>query len=238
MRKFRLTRWQVLLGVALTVAWWGAGEPALSGDLCRNQPPLGICGNPAPATGIPGVIFSDPALSEHPYEKALTIVAIVGPDRGIIILKGEIAYGDGARFEVAARALESRISPEIPILVGFVSSPGGNLDAGIRIGKWIHSRRYMTVVDGDCASSCALAWAAGASRAINPNSSVYFHSAYLEGDSENADGTGNAMIGAYLKEVGYSINDIAGMIGHDPNQYNSIKNTTTNWGPWVRGNEP
>jgi hypothetical protein len=131
----------------------------------------------------------------------------------------------GARFEAAVMDLERRVGRARIVVVP--TSPGGSLDAGIEIGEVIHTHRYDTAASGDCVSSCALAWAAGDRRMILPGSSVSFHSSYLVGDELHADGTGNAKMGAYLREMGYSLDTISRLVGHDPSQFNGTANTTS-----------
>lgn len=62
---------------------------------------------------------------------------------------------------------------------------------------------------------------------IPPGSSVLFHSSYLVGDELHADGTGNAKMGAYLSEMGFSLDTISKLIGHDPSQFNGTANTSS-----------
>jgi hypothetical protein len=68
-----------------------------------------------------------------------------------IYVEGELQLGDERRFANAAVAAESAVV--------FLSSPGGNLHAGIEIGKAIRLKGFATVVPEDfsCASACAAA---------------------------------------------------------------------------------
>jgi hypothetical protein len=86
-------------------------------------------------------------------------------------------------------------------------SKGGKLLAGIRIGAQIRAKRFNTVVpDGaQCASACALAWLGGARRFVGENSNVGFHTAYILKTGGPAEsGPGNAILGAYLNQLGLS----------------------------------
>jgi hypothetical protein len=84
-------------------------------------------------------------------------------------------------------------------------SDGGSLLAGIKIGKAIREKNFITVVpDGSqCASACAVAWLGGARRFMGAGSRVGFHAAYIQragATSESAPG--NAVLGAYLDQLG------------------------------------
>jgi hypothetical protein len=86
-----------------------------------------------------------------------------------------------------------------------LDSPGGNLKAGIEIGKAIRLKEFVTVVpDGAlCASACALVWLGGQVRFMAPTAKIGFHSAYrVEGSSQIVDGGANAVAGAYLNTLG------------------------------------
>jgi hypothetical protein len=182
------------------------------------------------------------AIDDTKESRGLTIAAVADPPGtipdnsgagGIIILTGKISDGDDARFVAMARTEEKKINPGTSVAV-MIGSPGGNVFAAIKIGEWIHAHRYLTIASGECVSACALVWAAGAKRTIQPHSLVAFHSAYVVGDESHADGTGNAMVGAYLREIGYGIEDIARMIGHDPGDFDGDINDTPEMSPWVR----
>jgi hypothetical protein len=84
-------------------------------------------------------------------------------------------------------------------------SDGGSLLAGIRIGMLVRMKNFTTVVpDGaQCASACAIAWLGGAHRFIGTGSKVGFHAAYVpRGGGTVESGPGNAVLGAYLDQIG------------------------------------
>ena len=86
-------------------------------------------------------------------------------------------------------------------------SDGGSLVAGIRIGTLIREKKFATVIpDGaSCASACALAWLGGARRFMGEGASVGFHAAYvLKSYGPVESGSGNAILGAYLNQLGLS----------------------------------
>lgn len=115
----------------------------------------------------------------------------------VIIVEGQLEYGDEAKFLAAARGM--------PKAVVALDGPGGNLHAGMEIGKAIRARNYITAVPGSCASACALAWLGGGKRLVGPNGRVGFHAAWIAngGRSEVVAG-GNALVGAYANQLGLS----------------------------------
>ncbi len=68
-----------------------------------------------------------------------------------------------------------------------LESDGGNLDAGIEIGRAIWFREAATVVEeGTCASACALAWLAGRPRYMAPKARIGFHAPW-RGDPDHPE---------------------------------------------------
>jgi hypothetical protein len=63
----------------------------------------------------------------------------------------------------------------------------------------------LTFVPGDraCASACALIWVAGWLRTVGDTPQIGFHAAY-DADTGRETGTGNAVMGAYLRDLGLS----------------------------------
>ncbi len=119
----------------------------------------------------------------------------------LIAIDGELELSDIDSFRAKAELL-----PVGRTTVEF-RSKGGRLLAGIRIGAQIRAKRFNTVVpDGaQCASACALAWLGGARRFVGEDSSVGFHTAYILKTAGPAEsGPGNAILGAYLNQIGLS----------------------------------
>lgn len=126
-----------------------------------------------------------------------TIEADTSGSVPIITIIGGLQYGDEKKFINVALAHPTA-------LVGLMS-PGGNLLAGIEIGKAIRLKGYMTAVPGDatCASACALAWLGGRKRLMSRQARIGFHAAYVDDAGTNTvTGTGNALVGAYLNQLG------------------------------------
>src|SRR5262249_54038767 len=110
---------------------------------------------------------------------------------------GDLAIGDEKKF------IQLALGTDAAIVV--FHSPGGNLFAGIEIGKAIHLKGFSTYVpDGLlCASACSLAWLGGRSRLMSDTAKIGFHAAYTEQRGQNnVSAPGNALVGAYLTRLG------------------------------------
>jgi hypothetical protein len=120
----------------------------------------------------------------------------VGSGHGsIITVIGNLELGDEKKFIDLALG-----NPEAVVVLG---SNGGNLVAGIEIGKAIRLKGYRTFVpDGaTCASACALAWLGGQVRAMGEGAKIGFHAASFTTNGE-VTSAGNALVGAYLNQLG------------------------------------
>ena len=113
----------------------------------------------------------------------------------VIIVDGDLVLGDEKRFADAAIS-----TPEALVVLG---SNGGNLFAGIEIGKAIRLKGFTTLVPDNtrCASACALAWLGGRVRAMGTTAEVGFHAA-SNADDGQVTSSGNALVGAYLSQIG------------------------------------
>jgi hypothetical protein len=130
-------------------------------------------------------------------------IAVKPLDNGsaLVAIEGELDLPDIDTFRTKTEPL-----PVGRTTVEF-SSKGGSLLAGIRIGALIRAKKFTTVVpdEAQCASACALAWLGGARRFVGEYARVGFHTAYIMktgGMSES--GPGNAILGAYLNQLGLS----------------------------------
>lgn len=116
-----------------------------------------------------------------------------------IIISGEIVPTDINNF--------INVSNNVPSAIVVLDSPGGNLYAGIQIGRLIKKFSYATFVPSGtlCASSCALTWLAGKPRYADESSFIGFHAAYINNRGVKTEsGSGNALLGAYLNDLGLS----------------------------------
>jgi len=121
------------------------------------------------------------------------------PNFHFITVSGAIEPEDGIKF--------SRIVSEVKNGFVVLDSPGGAVLSGLEIGRLIRNKKLMTGVPSStlCASSCALIWLAGATRYAEESSMVGFHAAYVVRNGKQVEtGVGNALIGAYLNELGLS----------------------------------
>lgn len=119
----------------------------------------------------------------------------------LILIEGDFEQDDVDTFRTKVASLStSRVA------VAF-RSDGGSLVAGIRIGTLIREKKFTTIIPdgGSCASACALAWLGGTRRFMGHGSSVGFHAAYiLKSYGPIESGSGNAVLGAYLNQLGLS----------------------------------
>ena len=120
----------------------------------------------------------------------------------LISVSGTFTQGDDAVFRKVAAASDRAVV--------VLNSGGGNLQAGLEIGKAIRLRGFATAVPPDalCASACALTWLAGSPRLLDATSKLGFHAAYRLVDGKASEsGSANALVGAYLNQLG--LNDKA-----------------------------
>jgi hypothetical protein len=120
----------------------------------------------------------------------------LGPDKiPVITVEGDLMPGDEKNF--------INVALSMPNAIVFLHSDGGDLNAGIEIGKAIRLKGYGTFVpDGmSCASACALAWLGGRVRLMGKNALVGFHAAFSKSDRQ-VTSAGNALVGAYLNQLG------------------------------------
>ena len=118
----------------------------------------------------------------------------------MISVTGELQPDDEDKFIEISRGVSSAIVA--------LSSPGGNLVAGLSIGENIHARGFSTIVlsDMECASACALAWLAGKPQAMDRDARIGFHAASMQTESGRVvTSAGNAIVGAYLNRLGIPI---------------------------------
>jgi hypothetical protein len=127
-------------------------------------------------------------------------VRVLPGDNGkpnVVILSGDLVLGDQKKFISQTLSLDAAIV--------LFESRGGNLVAGIEIGKAIRLKDFVTYVPADtiCASACAFAWLGGTKRLLSRSAKVGFHAVSInEGGVSRESGMGNAIAGAYLNQLG------------------------------------
>ena len=126
-------------------------------------------------------------------------------DMPVVAVSGTFEPGDYDKFRQETANLTGKVGV---MLIG----PGGSLAVGLNIGRFIRMKGWETRVTRQepCASACALAWLGGVKRAMFKTSRVGFHAAYVERDGEpNTSSSGNAVVGAYLRDLGFGFRAIA-----------------------------
>jgi hypothetical protein len=120
-----------------------------------------------------------------------------GGDTATVTVRGTLESEDGQRFTGAVSGIRKAIV--------MFSSNGGDLDAGLAIGRAIRHNNFTTGVPAgvQCASACALAWLGGITRYMASSARIGFHAAYVDGKGgPRESGVGNALVGAYLNSLG------------------------------------
>src|SRR5262249_52453076 len=122
------------------------------------------------------------------------------PAHARVTVDGRFEVGDEIKF----RTEVGRLTKAVVVF----NSDGGNLQAGIEIGKTIRLKSFATAVllDGSrCASSCAFAWLGGSPRFMHRGARIGFHAAYIQIEGRPSEsGVGNALVGSYLPQIGLS----------------------------------
>lgn len=142
---------------------------------------------------------------------SLTALAALAAD----IARQPFDNGNGALITVSGpfeagddKALARALLETHGTAVVLFESPGGSLLAGLAMGRAIRLQGATTVVDegATCASACGLAWLGGVRRMMGAGAKVGFHAAYYVDDQGRSieTGQGNALIGAYLNQLGLS----------------------------------
>jgi hypothetical protein len=139
------------------------------------------------------------ALAEGGTAATITVGAPNGEGRVFVDVVGKINDEDFKTFKEKT----DQIYPIRPghLIVTLVSY-GGSIGAAVQIGDWIDKRGMSTFVPGDrtCASACALIWLAGRPRTVGDTPLIGFHAAY-DPTSRRETGPGNAVVGAYLRNL-------------------------------------
>ncbi len=117
----------------------------------------------------------------------------------IIFVTGVIEPNDDVQFNQIAATTSQAIV--------LLNSEGGSVLPALEIGRAIRLKGFATAVASDtlCASACALTWLAGTPRLAGEGANIGFHASYVVSNgSSNVSGVANALIGAYLNQLGLS----------------------------------
>lgn len=135
-----------------------------------------------------------------------------------VVVYGRIEPGDDAKFDklVADKGIKSAVVD--------LNSPGGEMYAGLGIGRSVKRHNFDTVVGGEstCTSMCALIWVAGMQRYYEGKAKIGFHSMAVAdkktGKVYGASNGGNALVGSYLSSLGMTDKAIFYLTSAPPNQ--------------------
>jgi hypothetical protein len=140
-------------------------------------------------------------LLSYSASEGATIERQTGPGGqfDFIVLNGPIKDGDEVRFrDIAATAGKA---------VVLLNSEGGSVTPALEMGRAIRLKGFSTAVPPDtlCASACALIWLAGSPRFLSLTSHIGFHASYTVSEGKPSEsGVSNALVGAYLDQIGLS----------------------------------
>jgi hypothetical protein len=144
-----------------------------------------------------GLLFCLLVLATPANAATIEIKAAGGDEPALVIVQGRLLPEDADHF----RFRTGSISKAVVVF----ESEGGSLFAGIEIGRTIRLRNFATLVPRGvlCASACAIAWLGGAPRMMEDGALIGFHAAYRnQGGQPVETGAGNAVLGAYLSQIG------------------------------------
>src|SRR5262245_31507587 len=139
-------------------------------------------------------------------------ITVHDPDshgRVFVDLVGEIEDGDVETFQAkTAKVLQANFGG--PKMIVTLVSPGGKTNPAMQIGDLIRRNAIATFIPGDrkCTSACALIWLAGVSRIVGDTPQIGFHASY-DARTRRETGVGNALLGAYLRDLGLSYKAIS-----------------------------
>ncbi|MFK0689526.1 hypothetical protein ACFX5Q_15135 [Mesorhizobium sp. IMUNJ 23033] len=144
---------------------------------------------------LAGVFLFTGAADAATFEK----IPQAGGSPDLIVITGIIEPNDDTQFnQVAATTGQA---------VVLLNSEGGSVLPALEIGRAIRLKGFATAVASDtlCASACALTWLAGTPRLAGQSANIGFHASYVVNNGTASEtGVGNALIGAYLNQLGLS----------------------------------
>lgn len=121
--------------------------------------------------------------------------------QNLVSYSGPVERGDYATFVAKVANLNNAIV--------LLSSGGGDLQAGLKIGQYVREHGFITEVPKlqICASACSFIWLGGKERVVSDGARVGFHAVYLNDGVKTISSSGNALVGAYMSRLGF--NDLA-----------------------------
>src|SRR5262245_24892886 len=138
-----------------------------------------------------------------------------GEDRVFVDVVGKIDEGDFEAFKKKTDQIGAS-HPKKLVIVTLMSN-GGAIGPAMQIGEWVRKHGMLTFVPSDrtCASACALIWVAGFLRTVGDIPQIGFHAAY-DANTRRETSAGNAVVGAYLRDLGFGYKAIVFMTRKGP----------------------
>jgi hypothetical protein len=172
-----------------------ADRPIVAGPIVDRRPP---------ARG-PAADFTAAGRAPMTIEVVPRSRSGVFPDATLVYLDGQIDPDAPDRLSRALNDVDGKI-------VVWLNSPGGNLFAGMQLGRilrqrgaWTHIINYRTLRPGECYSACGLAFLGGVRRFSENGARYGVHRASLAngtaGDLDLAQDL-SAAIASYVREMG------------------------------------
>ena len=188
---------------------------ALRGRNCSHVVVLKVMRQTLKAALIGAMII---VLAEGGMAATIMVHAPDGEGRVFVDVVGKINDGDFETFKEKTDQIYpiGASHPKKQVIVTLMSY-GGSINPALQIGDVIRKRSMFTFVPGDrtCASACALIWLAGAPRAVGDTPQIGFHAAF-DPDSRRETGAANAVVGAYLRDLGFGYKAIVFMTRKGP----------------------
>jgi hypothetical protein len=163
-----------------------------------------------PLRGVPALLIVCPLLLLAfvfcPLATQAASIEVVADETlghpALILIKGQLLKGE-VQHDVTTFETLSAIQRKQAIVL--LESQGGMTWTALQIGKIIQRHGFSTAVADEavCASACALIWLAGNERFMASTARVGFHASSTgENPGGEVSSYGNAIVGAYLYEIG------------------------------------
>ena len=164
---------------------------------------------PIAERAAPTITSATAAIAERKVPMTVTVVprseSGVFRDTTLVYLDGLIDAGASDRLSKALEGINGKIAV-------WLNSPGGNLFAGMQLGRIIrkhgastHIVNYRTLLPGECYSACSLAFLGGVYRFANNGAHYGVHRASLQAGPRADRDLGqdlSAAIRSYIREMG------------------------------------
>jgi hypothetical protein len=128
------------------------------------------------------------------YEKVTTLLLFLGAVFFCGVANAAVLTMDGEQITIEGRILDADVDKYVELSYGkpikkviFHASTGGQWRAGQRLGNLLMGRKITTIVDGVCASSCAMAFLGGDTREYAKTTSknlLIYHAPYLPNQAQ------------------------------------------------------